>query len=427
MLQRRGTNERGKGSEELTAAPDQRQIFDCDRLFESLYRSYEGDVYRLALQLVGRREDAEDVTQVAFLNAYRALTRGNQPRTPRPWLFAIARNVCWRRFRAQQRRPREVQLDPEIFEARADGDGMIVEELRSALHSLSFEQRSALVLREFQGLTYADIAARLELSAPAVETLLFRARRALREELEKAGVTPSVPARRRRVIGWLVPWPSLEKLFKWLDPLVHGGVGSRAAGITAAAVLGTTTVIGTGVAPFDRTPAGQPLSAAPSAPLARGPELAMASGSAGRARSQALPAVGASSAARVERHVREAAQVSSASVATPAPDAEAAPRSTLERGPTASSDTQLPSLATPSPPKELTPPELEAPSLPAAPSEPPELEPPELEPPSLPAPEPPSLPAPPLPEPPELAPPPLPEPPSLPAPSLPPPPALPLP
>lgn len=415
----------------MTAAPEQRQTLACDRLFESLYRSYEGDVYRFALQLVGRREDAEDVTQVAFLDAYRALTRGNRPRTPRPWLFAIARNVCWRRFRAQQRRPREVQLDPEIFEARADGDGMIVEELRSALHSLSFEQRSALVLREFQGLTYADIAARLELSAPAVETLLFRARRALREELEKAGVTPSVPARRRRVIGGLVPWPaSLEKLFRWLDALIRGGVGSKAAGITAAAVLGTTTVIGTGVVPFGRTPAGKlPPASVPSTLIAPAPGLAMAPGSAGRASSQALPAVDTSSGAHVERDVPEAAQVASAAVANPAPDAGAAPGST-EREPPASHDTQLPSLATPSPPKELTPPELEAPSLPPAPSEPPELEPPSLPAPPLPeAPEldPPSLPAPPPPEPPELAPPPLPEPPSLPAPSLPPPPALPLP
>jgi len=399
----------------MTAAPELGQTVGCDRLFENLYRRYEGDVYRLALQLVGQREDAEDVTQVAFLDAYRALARGNPPRTPRPWLFAIARNVCARRFRAQQRRPREVQLDPEIFEARADGNGAIVEELRSALQRLSFEQRSALVLREFQGLCYADIATRLELSVPAVETLLFRARRALRDELEKADVTPSVPARRaerkRKVLAGLLSWPvGMEKLLSWLGTLGRGGFGSlgrgglglKAAGITAASVIGTVAV-GTGVVPLVPSPAGElPPAGAHSTPAAPTARLASAPGSAGRP----------SPAAELEAPSRPAPSL-------PPPVLEAPSKPTP---PVPEPSQPEPSLLKSS---MLQPPSVPAPSL----LEPPALEPPSVPAPSLPEPpalEPPSLPAPPLPEPPELAPPLLPEPPSLP-PSLPPLPPPPLP
>src|SRR5688500_204811 len=101
----------------MAAAPQvvvraQKRPLECDELFEDLYRGYRADVYEFSLRLVGKREDAEDVTQVAFLNAYRALTRGNAPRKPRSWLLAIAHNVCMRHFRRQRRRPREVQLDP---------------------------------------------------------------------------------------------------------------------------------------------------------------------------------------------------------------------------------------------------------------------------------------------------------------------------
>src|SRR4051812_10882491 len=120
------------------------------------------------------------------MNAYRAYQRGERPKAPRNWLIAIAHNVCRQRFRQAARRPNEVALDEELTEAQPEQDGPSAEEIRRALGHLAFNQRAALVMRELEGRSYAEIAEILDTSVSAVETLLFRARRALREQLEES-------------------------------------------------------------------------------------------------------------------------------------------------------------------------------------------------------------------------------------------------
>src|SRR3954469_15973130 len=88
-----------------------------DRSFERLYRRHAGDVYRYALVVLRNQADAEDVTQTTFLNAYRAIEKGERPRSPQNWLIAIAHNVCRQRFRQSQRRPNEVELNESLAEA----------------------------------------------------------------------------------------------------------------------------------------------------------------------------------------------------------------------------------------------------------------------------------------------------------------------
>ena len=135
--------------------------------------------------MLRNRDDAEDVAQTTFLKAYRAFQRGDRPRHPRKWLITIAHNTCRTRIRDARRRPQEVALEEQVAEPIAVGDEDVdVRELVHALGALSFNQRAALVMRELEGRTYAEIAEVLELSTSAVETLLFRARRALREQLE---------------------------------------------------------------------------------------------------------------------------------------------------------------------------------------------------------------------------------------------------
>ena len=156
-----------------------------DRAFERLYRRHVGDVYRYALVLLRNPSDAEDVTQTTFLNAYRAFQRGERPRTAQNWLIAIAHNVCRQRFRQSTRRPEEVAFDDEVGEGTRDEErGPSAEDIQRALGHLAFNQRAALVMRELEGRSYNEIAQILGLSISAVETLLFRARRALREQLE---------------------------------------------------------------------------------------------------------------------------------------------------------------------------------------------------------------------------------------------------
>src|SRR4051794_16793764 len=157
-----------------------------DAAFERLYQRHVTDVYRYAFAVLGERADAEDVTQTTFLNAYRAFQRGERPEKPQNWLITIAHNVCRQRFRQSQRRPHEVEFDDAIGGVAAEeSDGPSVEDLRRAFSQLPPNQRAALVMRELEGRSYAEIAGVLEISISALETLLFRARRALREQLEE--------------------------------------------------------------------------------------------------------------------------------------------------------------------------------------------------------------------------------------------------
>jgi RNA polymerase sigma factor (sigma-70 family) len=157
-----------------------------DKAFERLYQAHVHDVYRYALMVLRNPADAEDVAQTTFMNAYRAIQRGEKPRAPRHWLIAIAHNVCRSRLRDQSRRPQQVELEDYHVATEADDAavGIDARELVQALGVLSFNQRSALVMRELEGRSYAEIAELLDVSPTAVETLIFRARRALREQLE---------------------------------------------------------------------------------------------------------------------------------------------------------------------------------------------------------------------------------------------------
>ena len=210
---------------------------EADRSFERLYARHRGDVYAAALRELGSVEDAEDVTQAAFVDAYRALLRGSRPDSPRAWLLAIAENVRNRRFRAARTRPREEAIDPDAVPApelhREQADALL-----GAVASLSPPQREAFLLREISGLSYDEIAGRLDSSVGAVQMLLFRARRALRVELEPPSVT-------RRPL--LLPFPPWFAHFVGRSDgfsLVPRGAGALAA---VAFAVGSATTVGVAV------------------------------------------------------------------------------------------------------------------------------------------------------------------------------------
>lgn len=157
----------------------------ASREIDDLYRAHVAEVYRYAFAVLGNHADAEDVTQTTFLNAYRALEQGVKPRKPSNWLLTIASNAIKQRFRQEQSRPRQVELDDRIPHAEPpDEDGPSVGELLTALSKIPPQQRQAIVLREFEGRSYVEIAEILGVTTSALETLLFRARRSLADELE---------------------------------------------------------------------------------------------------------------------------------------------------------------------------------------------------------------------------------------------------
>jgi RNA polymerase sigma factor (sigma-70 family) len=239
-----------------------------EREFERLYRRHRREVFRAVLRDVRDVDEAEDVTQIAFLDAYRALQRGDEPIRPRAWLLTIAQNAARRRYRIRAAGPREVELHAELLVA-PDESGPSAVEIRQAFARLTPGQRNALVLREIAGRSYAEIAVALDLTVPAVETLLFRARRALR--LELTGWEP--PARQRRRLGGLLLWPpaplgdAAGSLAGWA---AKHGAGAKLAGALSAAALGTGLAVQSG------GPAPAEQARTPQAPSRPAPALAVA-------------------------------------------------------------------------------------------------------------------------------------------------------
>jgi RNA polymerase sigma factor (sigma-70 family) len=215
-------------------SPSHAQRIARDRSFERLYRRHRRDVYGAVLRDVRDPAEAEEVTQIAFLNAFRAIRRGEQPEKPRAWLVTIARNVVRRRYKARATRPQEVALDPELAADLSDLEGPTVGEIAAAIRRLPPNQRAVILLREIQGRTYAEIAEELELSVPAVETLIFRARRSLSERLKLIDQVPTTQERPRRRRGFLaLPLPGLGKL----------SFGFSAGRAAMAAFVGSVAVV----------------------------------------------------------------------------------------------------------------------------------------------------------------------------------------
>jgi RNA polymerase sigma factor (sigma-70 family) len=256
----------------------------ASRAVDDLYRQHRAEVYRYAYAVLGNHADAEDVTQTTFLNAYRSLEQGVRPRKPLNWLLTIASNGIKQRFRQEQTRPRQVEFVEETAESGVEDDGgPSVGELLVALSKIPPQQRQAIVLREFEGRAYGEIADILGTTTSALETLLFRARRSLAEELQdqltcteaQLAVSKAVderlgrkerrrlrdhlaecpdcahfarvqPRHRRALRGlMLVPIPLSLSLFKGLE----GAGTATAATIPVGASEGaSTTVASTGVA-----------------------------------------------------------------------------------------------------------------------------------------------------------------------------------
>jgi DNA-directed RNA polymerase specialized sigma24 family protein len=145
-----------------------------ERAFERRYRRHVGDVYHYALGVLRDPLDAEEVTHTTFLNAYRAFRRSGGPPPRLNALLAIAHDVC--RIRGGYKRIVEADLVEDELTSAAY--------IWRALSRLPFDQRAVLVMREVEGRSYAEIGEILTLSVAAVETLIFRARRSLRKELE---------------------------------------------------------------------------------------------------------------------------------------------------------------------------------------------------------------------------------------------------
>jgi len=159
--------------------------------FALLAARYAGPLYALASRYLGRREDAEEVRQEALMKAFAQARRFDPDGRFRSWIYRIALNLCHDR-RRRSRRLRwssladeaEPAADPaaDLLERREDA-----ERVRLALRALPEEQRTVLVLKEYEGLKFREIAEVLECPESTVKSRLYRGLTALRSRLEEAG------------------------------------------------------------------------------------------------------------------------------------------------------------------------------------------------------------------------------------------------
>ena len=217
---------------ERSAAPG------CDAT-RDLYERFSAQIMGYCLHQLGSREEAEDAVQTTFMNAFRGLQRGIVPQVESAWLFKIAHNVCLSRRRSTWRRgrveaPNNLEVLQEVIPAREQlGDELM--RLQDVLEQMPESQRRAILLREWQGLSYREIADELQLSQSAVEALIFRARRALAAGLD---VEPERPSWRRRARHGV----DAGGLLAALKTLFTGGTALKIAATVAVATTAAVTV-----------------------------------------------------------------------------------------------------------------------------------------------------------------------------------------
>jgi RNA polymerase sigma factor (sigma-70 family) len=241
---------------------------------EGLYERHAAKLQSYCLHQLGSREEAEDAVQTTYMNAFRALGRGIVPEAESAWLFKIAENVCLSRRRSSWRRGRiESPSDFEIIEEIVPGPSRQNDELigiEDALASMPEQQRRAILLREWQGLSYREIAEELEVTQSAVETLIFRARRSLAQGLEQPDSVKKPKRKSFRRALHTFDFGTIAAAFKTLL------AGSAAVKATAAAVA-VTAAAGTAFG-VEKIESAQPTrSAAPAKTLVSKPTASTSS------------------------------------------------------------------------------------------------------------------------------------------------------
>jgi RNA polymerase sigma factor (sigma-70 family) len=161
--------------------------------FETIVDRYQGRLLGFCRQMLGSTEDAEDVLQEVFVNAYRAMLADDREINLRPWLYRIARNRCLNHLRKPTADAQESMDMVPVVEAASTAEKVHNrEEFRQLLTDvgkLPETQRSALILREMDAMSYEEIAQAMETSVPSVKSLLVRARISLAEASQARQLT----------------------------------------------------------------------------------------------------------------------------------------------------------------------------------------------------------------------------------------------
>jgi RNA polymerase sigma-70 factor (ECF subfamily) len=149
--------------------------------FEALVRRHQPAIYRVALRMLGSETDAQDATQETFVRAWRALPRFRHDSVLTTWLYRIVTRRCLDLIAA--RRPTDpltdTQPNPRLDPVHTAEQRARLQAVARAIAKLPGDQRAALILREFEGLSYDQVADALNTSVPAIKGRIHRARLAV--------------------------------------------------------------------------------------------------------------------------------------------------------------------------------------------------------------------------------------------------------
>lgn len=211
---------------------------------EALYMRYHRQIAGFIAHTLGPRrtaEDVADITQEVFAAMFGALGGRDREKPFKPWLYTIARNRAIDAIRA--RRPATSELETETPAAKGEPHDALERRFDltwvvGALDALPERQREALVLREFAGLSYAEIAATLDTTVPAVKQLISRARATVTESASDAGV-----ARPKLAKAMAATAPVIISSDSWAALAARLGIAAGASG-GVAKIAAATLVVG---------------------------------------------------------------------------------------------------------------------------------------------------------------------------------------
>jgi RNA polymerase sigma-70 factor (ECF subfamily) len=170
---------------------------------KKLFETYHAPIFRYILRLVQHEKEAEDLTQETFLRVHRHLTSLEEPSAVKAWLYRIATNVCYDRFRQAEYKAEEPEINTELrLQEDMDSPGLeeVIDQAEMSecidryIGRLSDDYRLVILLHDLHGITHAEIAQRLNCSLETVKIRHFRARQKLKTSLA-AGCKLSVDAR----------------------------------------------------------------------------------------------------------------------------------------------------------------------------------------------------------------------------------------
>jgi RNA polymerase sigma-70 factor (ECF subfamily) len=189
----------GRSDEELVEACQAGE----SSAFDLLVARWEDRIRGACYRFLGSEEEARDVAQEAFLKAYRAIGGFKREARFSSWLYQIATNLCRDRLRRRRTRATVSLEEMEetggaIAETRPGADQRLLQDdlarvVRRAIEALAEEQREVLILKEYEGLTFLEIAQALDVPVSTVKTRMYRGLGQLRQRLEREGVRSAAP------------------------------------------------------------------------------------------------------------------------------------------------------------------------------------------------------------------------------------------